>query len=300
MPTLDVDAVKAFVAIADFQSFTRAAAALATTQGAISVKLRRLEDRLGQKLIERTPRRVRLSAQGAVFLEAARDFLAAHDRAIARLSAVRRRFALGIATHVGGLELPTLLARLNAYDPALTIEVRLDDSRDLIDALDRGEIDAAIIRRDDDRRNGKVLAPEHFGWFATPEFVYRAGEPLRLAASSPSCGIRNIATRALEAAGISWTEVFLGCGSFAVADAVTAGLAAAVFPCRLAPAGTVEVSRRFGLPALPSSEIVLLSTLSDAKSREALKTLAIAFREHRPSAWPSVSTSAIYAEVPGG
>lgn len=282
MTTLDVDAVRTFVAIADLQSFTRAAETLGTTQGAISVKLKRLEDRLGQKLIERTPRLVRLSAQGAIFLESARDFLAAHDRAIAGLSSARRRFTLGIAAHVGGPEVPTLLMRLHTHDPALTIEVRLDDSRDLLDAFDRGEIDAAIVRREDDRRDGEVLAPEHFGWFATPDFVYRAGEPLRLAASSPSCGIRNIANRALDAAGIPWTEIFLGCGSFAVAAAVSAGLATSVFSCRLAPPGTIEVSGRFDLPALPSSEIVLLSTLSDAKSREALRTLASAFREHRP------------------
>ncbi len=282
MTTLDVDAVKAFVAIADLQSFTRAAEALGTTQGAISVKLKRLEDQLGQKLVERTPRQVRLSAQGAVFIEAARDFLAAHDRAVAGLTSSRRRFALGIASHVGGPELPTLLARLNAHDPALTIEVRLDDSRDLLKAFDRGEIDAAIIRREDDRRDGEVLAPEHFGWFATPDFEYRAGEPLRLAASSPTCAIRNLTNRALDEAGIPWTEVFLGCGNFAVAEAVSAGLATSVFSCRLAPPGTVEVSRRFGLPTLPSSEIVLLSTLSDAKSRAALRTLAAAFREHRP------------------
>lgn len=284
MTSLDVDAVKAFVAIADFQSFTRAAEALGTTQGAMSVKLKRLEDRVGQKLIERTPRLVRLSAQGMVFLDSAREFLAAHERAIAGLTSSRRRFALGIATHVGGPEVATLLARLNAHDPALTIEVRLNDSRDLLDAFDRGEIDAAIIRREDDRRDGEVLAPEHFGWFATPSFVHRPGEPLRLAASSPTCGIRNIATQALDAAGISWTEVFLGCGTFAVAEAVSAGLATSVFSCRLAPPGTVEISRRFGLPALPPSEIVLLSTLSDAKSRAALRTLATAFREHRPSA----------------
>jgi len=283
MTTLDVDAVKAFVTIADLQNFTRAAEALGTTQGAISVKLKRLEDQIGKKLIERTPRLVRLSAQGAVFLESARDFLAAHDRALTGLSSVRRRFALGIATHVGGPEVPTLLARLSAHDPALTIDVRLNDSRDLLDAFERGEIDAAIIRREDDRRDGEVLAPEHFGWFATPDFMHRAGEPLRLAASSPSCGIRNITTRALDAAGIPWTEVFLGCGSFAVADAVSAGLAISVFSYRLAPPGTVEVSRRLGLPALPSSEIVLLSTLSDARSREALRTLAAAFREHRPN-----------------
>jgi DNA-binding transcriptional LysR family regulator len=282
MSTLDVDAVRAFVAIADSQSFTRAAEALGSTQGAVSVKLKRLEERIGKKLIERTPRMVRLSTQGAAFLEPARELLAAHDRAVAGLSTARRRFSLGIATHVGGPELPTLLTRLNSHDPSLTIEVRLDDSRDLMDAFDRGEIDAAIIRREDGRRDGEVLAPDQFGWFATPDFAYRAGEPLRLAASSPSCGILNIATRALDAAGIPWTEVFLGCGSFAVAEAVSAGLATSVFSRRVAPSGTIEVSRRFGLPALPASEIVLLSTLSDAKSRAALKALAAAFREHRP------------------
>lgn len=281
MTSLDVDAVRAFVTIADLQSFTRAAEALGTTQGAISVKLKRLEDRLGHKLIERTPRLVRLSAQGAVFLDSARDFLAAHDRAIAGLSAARRRFALGIATHVAGPEVPTLLARLNAHDPGLTIEVRLDNSRNLLDAFDRGEIDAAIIRREDDRRDGEALAPEHFGWFAAPGFTHRKGEPLRLAALSPSCGVRDIAARALDAVNIPWTEVFLGGGSSVVSDAVSAGLAAAAFSCRLAPAGTVEVGRRFGLPPLPSSEIVLHSTLSDAKSRDALRTLAAAFREHR-------------------
>jgi DNA-binding transcriptional LysR family regulator len=284
MSTLDIDAVRAFVAIADSRSFTRAAEALGSTQGAISVKLKRLEQRIGKKLIERTPRLVRLSAQGAVFLEPAREFLAAHDRAMGGLSPARRRFALGIATDVGGPELPTLLTRLNAHDPELSIEVRLNDSHDLMAAFDRGEIDAAIIRREDDRRAGEVLAPEHFGWFATPDFAHRPGEPLRLAASSPSCGIRNIATRALDAAGIPWTEIFLGCGSFAVADAVSAGLAVSVFSSRLAPPGAIDVGRRFSLPALPSSELVLLSTLSDTKSRETLKTLAVAFREHRPSA----------------
>lgn len=281
MTALNVDAVRAFVAIADLGGFTRAAEALGATQGAISVKLKRLEDRLGHRLIERTPRLVRLSAQGAMFLESARDFLAAHERAVASLSAARRRFALGIASHVAGPEVPHLLARLNAHDPALTIEVRLDNSRNLLDAFDRGEIDAAIIRREDDRRDGEVLAPEHFGWFATPGFEHRPGEPLRLAALSPSCGVRDIATRALDAAGLAWTEVFLGGGSSVVTAAVSAGLAISAFSHRLAPAGTVEVSQRFKLPALPSSEIVLHSTLSDAKSREALRTLAAAFRDHR-------------------
>jgi len=281
MLILDIDSVQTFVAIVDLQSFTRAAEALGTTQGAISVKLKRLENRVGHRLIERTPRMVRLSAQGAAFIDAARDFLAAHERAVTGLSSPSRRFGLGIAAHVVGPEVPTLLARLNAHDPGLVIEVRIDNSRNLLDAFDRGELDAAIIRREDDRRDGEILGPEHFGWFATPDFEHREGEPLRLAALSPTCGVRDIATRALDAAGIAWTEVFLGGGSSAITAAVSAGLAVSAFSLRLAPSGTVEVSERFKLPQLPSSEIVLHSTLSDSKSRAALRTLAAAFREHR-------------------
>ncbi|MBS7811509.1 LysR family transcriptional regulator [Roseococcus pinisoli] len=283
MATLDVEAVQAFVTIADLQSFTRAAEALGTTQGAISVKLKRLEDRLGQRLIERTPRSVRLSASGAQFLVGAREFLAAHDRAVAGLSEGRRRFSLGIAAHVAGPEVPTLLARLNAHDPGLTIEVQMDNSRVLLDAFDRGELDAAIIRREDDRRDGEVLGAEHFGWFAAPQFDHRQGEPLRLAALAPACGVRDIAARALDTASIPWVEVFLGGTSSMVSAAVSAGLAISAFSCRLAPPGTIEVSQRFGLPPLPSTEIVMFSTLTDASSREALRALATGFREHRPS-----------------
>jgi len=281
MPTLDVDSVRAFVTIADLRSFTRAAEALGATQQAVSVKLKRLEEKVGARLIERTPRSVRLSAQGAAFIDSARDFLAAHERALAGLSAARRRFALGIAAHVAGPETPTLLARLGAHDPGLAIEVRIDNSRNLLDAFDRGEIDAAIVRREDDRRDGEALASERFGWFAAPGFERREGEPLRLAALSPSCLVRDVATRALDAAGVPWTEVFLGGGSSALAAAVAAGLAVAAFSHRLAPPGTIEVSEAFSLPALPTSEIVLHSTLSDQKSRAALRVLAAAFREHR-------------------
>ncbi|NWA24349.1 LysR family transcriptional regulator [Pseudomonas gingeri] len=280
-PSLDVESVQAFVAIGDFQSFTKAAEALGTTQGAISVKLKRLEERLGYKLIERTPRLVRLSAAGAMFLNPAREFIAAHDRAMAALSSECRRFRLGIAEHVAGPEIPTLLARLNERDPALTIEVRLENSRSLLDAFDNGELDAVIVRQEDDRRDGEDLGPEHFGWFAAPCFHQQPGKPLRLAALAPCCGVRDIATRALLNAGIQWNEVFVGGGHAAVVAAVSAGLAVAAFSCRLAPADTVEVSQSLGLPELTASRIMLHTTLTDGRSRDALRVLAAVYREHR-------------------
>lgn len=283
MTTLDVEAVQAFVMVADFQSFTRAAEALETSQAAVSMKLKRLEDRLGEKLIERTPRLVRLSARGAAFLGAARDFLAAHERAVAGLTTPSRRFTLGIADQVAGPELPVLLAKLNAHDPALLIEVQIQASRALLHSFDRGALDAVIVRREDGRRDGEVLARERYGWFAAPGFQHRQGEALRLASLAVSCGVRNVATRALDAAGMDWIEVFLGGGTAAVIAAVSAGLAVGALAHRIAPVGVVEVGEKLSLPPLPSSQIVLHSTLSDARSRGALRTLAAAFREHRPA-----------------
>jgi len=284
MLKLDIDSVQAFVLVADLQSFTRAADALQTSQAVVSMKLKRLENRLGVKLIERTPRLVRLSARGAAFIGSAREFVAAHERAVTNLASKTRRFTLGISEQLAGPDLPALLARLHAYDPALIIEVQIDASRDLLDAFDRGLIDASIVRREDGRRDGEVLAQERFGWFTAPAFQRRQGEPLRIASLAASCGVRNIATKALDTAKVDWVEVFVGGGTAAVAAAASAGLAVAALAHRVAPAGVVEVGEKFGLPRLPASKIVLHTTLSDAKSRGALQTLAASFREHRTSA----------------
>ncbi|WP_240229551.1 LysR family transcriptional regulator [Devosia lacusdianchii] len=280
MSALEVDAVRAFVMIADLQSFTRAAEALGSTQGAISVKLKRLEDRLDKRLIERTPRQVRLSAQGEAFLPAAREFLCAHERALIALSAERRKFRLGIATHIMGPEVPILLAKLKRLDPGLTLEVISDTSRALLDSFEDGSLDAVIVRSDEDRRDGEVLGPEHFGWFSSADFEHHAGDPLRIASHSPACSVREVATRLLDGASIPWTEAFVGSTS-AVTAALSAGLAVAAYPRRLATSSMIEVGQVFGLPAIPSLSIVLHSSLTDPKTRETLRAITSAFSEHR-------------------
>src|SRR5262245_47932263 len=117
-PALDIDAVRAFILVADFKSFTRAAQTVGVTQSAISLQLKRLEARLDSRLIERTPRSVELTKDGAVFLDHARDLVAAHDHAITRALVAPRRLTLGISDHVAGPELPTVLARVSAFDPS--------------------------------------------------------------------------------------------------------------------------------------------------------------------------------------
>ncbi|WP_338807337.1 LysR family transcriptional regulator [Pseudomonas chlororaphis] len=280
---LDIDTVHAFVLIADFGSFTRAAQALDTSQAAISLKLKRLEERLGYRLLERTPRHVRLTPVGEQFMQAARDLLRAHERALGDMQAApARRLIIGISDHVAGAELPQLLSRIAAYDPLLIIEVRIASSRDLTAAFDREELDAVIVRNEGARQDGEVLVVERFGWFAAPAWQQAPGTPLRLATMAAPCGVRHVAVRVLDEAGIPWTEVFIGGGVMAVCAAVSAGLGVAALAHRVAPAGAIEVGERLGLPLLPVSEIVLLARPTDARSEETLRALSAAFRGTLP------------------
>ena len=276
--SLDLDAVEAFVRIAELGSFTRAAEAMGTVQAAMSLKLKRLEDRLGCRLIERTPRHVQLSARGAAFLEHARELLAAHDRALATFAQARQRLTIGISDHVAGPELPALIARMNQQDPQLLIEIRIGSSGDLLQSYDRRELDAVLARMHVGRSDGELLAEEPFGWFAAPGWQRRAGEPLPLATLAEPCGVRAMAGRSLDAAGITWAEVFVGGGVAAVAAAVMAGLGVAALAPRMLPLGAVDVGARLGLPALPRLPVLLHTRIQEGRPRDALAALSAAFR----------------------
>jgi len=275
---LDLDAVQAFVTIAALDSFTRAAEAMRTTQGAVSLKLKRLEERLGCRLIERTPRSVQLSTQGAAFLGRARELLEAHDRALAGFAGAQQRLTIGISDHVAGPELPALIARMNAQDPQLLIDIRIGSSGDLLQSFDRRELDTAIVRLHAGRNDGEMITQEKFGWFASPDWRHRAGEPLPLATMAEPCGVRALAEKLLDKAGVPWTEVFVGGGVAAVVAAVMAGLGVAALAPRMLPLGAVDVGARLKLPALPRLPVLLHTRIKKGRPRAALTALSAAYR----------------------
>jgi len=275
---LDLDAVQAFIRVAELGSFTRAAEAMRTTQAAVSLKLKRLEDRLGCRLVERTPRYVQLSARGEAFLDHARELLEAHQRALGVFAASRQRLTIGISDHVAGPELPALIARMNAQDPQLLIEIRIGSSGDLLQSYDRRELDTVIVRLHAGRNDGEILAEEKLGWFAAPGWQHRAGEPLPLATLAEPCGVRALAGQLLDAAAVPWTEIFVGGGVAAVSAAVMAGLGVAALAPRMVPFGAIDVGPRLGLPDLPRLPVLLHSRVKGGRAREALAALSAAFR----------------------
>ena len=278
MSSLDIDTVQAFVLVAELRSFTRTAEALGTTQASVSLKLQRLEAVVGKRLVERSPRSVGLTADGAAFLHHARALMEAHDRALSADAPARQILSLGISDHASGPELVPLLERLHAMSSQLALSVTIGFSREIADAYDGGELDAIVVRQEGSRRGGEKLTLDEFGWFAAKRFAWRRGEPLRLATLAPPCGVRAIAVRALDKAGVAWNETFVGGGVTAVAAAALAGLAVAPLARRIAPAGLVDIGPSARLPDLGSSKVMLHSRVSDPAKLAALRTLAATFR----------------------
>lgn len=275
---LDIATVQAFLLVADLQNFTRTAEALGTTQAAVSLKLQRLETLLGKRLVERSPRAVRLTAEGAGFLPHARALIEAHDRALSGTAATTQVLSLGISDHAAGPELVRLLERLHAMPAQLALAVTIGFSRDMQEAYDAGRLDAVIVRQEGSRRGGEKLVEDEFGWFASHRLTLPRGEALPLATLAPPCGIRAIAVRALDKAGLAWRERFVGGGVTAVVAAALAGLAVAPLARRIAPAGLVDIGPSHKLPRLGTSRVMLHSKVSDPAKLAALRTVAATFR----------------------
>lgn len=276
--SLDVDAIRAFIRIVETGSFTRTAGDMGTTQSAISLKLKRLESRLGYKLVRRTPRYVELSAEGASFIDGARQLVSAHDRVFEAINSPKQSLTIGISDHVAGPDLPSLIACMNAGDPSLVIDIRIGSSLDLLQAFDRRELDVAIVRFQGNRNDGDIIAEEKFRWLAAPGLQYHRGDPLPVATMPEPCGVKALASKLLDEADIPWKEVFVGGGVAAVSAAVTAKLGVAAMARRMLPFGTIEVGPKLGLPDLPRLPIVLHSHIRSGKRMKVIKELSSAFK----------------------
>lgn len=275
---LDLDTVRAFVLVADLASFTRAADALGTTQSAVSLKLKRLESQLGKPLLARTPRTVKLAPDGETFLPAARALLDAHEHALGAISAGSRRLSLGVSEHVAVPDLPAVLTSLHRLDPALTLEMHLGTSTNLLALYDERRLDAAIVRHepaeDPPRDDGTLLFTEPLVWLAAPDWTPRANEPLPLAVLAGPCGVRAAALRTLDQAGRPWREHFTGGGIATVTAAAAAGLAVCSLARRVAPRTLVDVGAKFDLPPLQHSQVVLYTRVRDVRTAAVLQRLA--------------------------
>jgi DNA-binding transcriptional LysR family regulator len=275
---LDLESVRLFVLAVDFGGITRAAEAAGTVQPVVSNKIKSLEAKLGRKLLERSPRFLRVTPDGAAFLARARALLAAHDLAAQVGPVSNVKFSVGISDHALGLELEPVLRRMNSALPAgATLEVRSDLSRPLRAGFEAGEFDAVIVRREAGGTDGEILGKDKLGWRGTENFQLPSGAPVPLATLGPSCGVRGSAVKALESAERSWRETFVGGSCSVLLAAVRAGIGIA--PMGEAGSGrTPDIGPSLGLPKLPTSEIVLFGRSGTPLKSETLRALSAGVR----------------------
>ena len=105
VPDLDLDLLRGFVTVAERGGFTAAGTALGLTQSAISLKVKRLEDILGKRVLERGGRGVALTREGETLLAYARRMLALNDEAVRRTKDLAAGGVLltAVAAFVAGL-----------------------------------------------------------------------------------------------------------------------------------------------------------------------------------------------------
>ncbi|MBV8651792.1 MAG: LysR family transcriptional regulator [Alphaproteobacteria bacterium] len=276
IPSLDVDWLRAFVSVAETRSFTAAGTALAAAQSTVSVRIRKLEERLRLRLMERNAREVALTPAGADFLDDARAILQKHDDAALRAMGARkmRSFELAVSDHAAGALLPLILATLRRERPETQLLVTVGISRELFRSFALGQFDAVIGREDELGADGRLILTDKLAWAAARDFRWTPGEALPLVALAAPCGVREIAVSALAASGIAWRSAFTGTGVAAIQAAASAGLGVTCLETRNIPADCRRLGARSGLPSLPETQIVMRTRHRSVGEDEMAATIA--------------------------
>lgn len=149
MINLSMKQLRYFDALARLGHFGRAAESCSISQPALSMQIKELEEQVGTPLVERNARQVRLTALGEEFATRIRDILSAVDDLtdLARASHdhLAGRMRIGIIPTIAPYLLPRLIGRLAQSHPALDIRVRETVTQKLIEELNEGRLDTAIV-----------------------------------------------------------------------------------------------------------------------------------------------------------
>src|SRR5919205_507987 len=263
---LDIDQLRTFVAIADMGSFTKAADVVHKTQSAVSMQMKRLEERVGRPVFERDGRASRLTEDGERLLDYARRIVRLNAECVASFDEADLvgRVRLGLPDDYAECYLPEILARFSRSNPRAEVTVVCEPTPNLLDRVQHGDLDLAIITHVDRRGPSEIVRVEQLLWVTSARHAVHEQSPVPLALGRPTCDWRHSATGALEAAGRPFRILYVSWHSTAVGAAVMAGLAVSVLPESAIRSGMRILGPSDGFPALPSCKIGLIRSRREA------------------------------------
>ena len=258
---LDLDLLRTFVAIAEVRNLTRAGERLGRTQSAISLQLRRLEERLGVTLFSRDPRRVVLTDEGEALLPQARQMLRLNDEILAGLRGddLAGEVRLGAPEDFATQYLPEVLGAFARAHPHVALSVTCDLTLRLLDGLRDGDFDLVLVKREPLGPDlGVRVWREPLVWVAADPGVLEPGARAPLVLAPAPCVYRKRAIAALDSRGISWRSAYISPSLAGQHAALRAGLGITVLPRDMAPSDLVVLGEESGLPDLADAEIALM------------------------------------------
>lgn len=253
---LDIDSLRAFVAIVDCDGFTAAADRLGRTQSAISMKIKRLEGALGRILFDRAGRSMALTPDGELLLGYARRMLALNDETVGRmLSPVATGLVrIGVAEYFAPEHLPVLLARFRRAYPQVRIDVTVGMGADMVRDLGAGLLDLVVAKRDEGGPQGRLLWREPVLWVTAADMILDATGPVPLCLMPAPCIYRTRAVAALTRVGRPWHSTYASGSVMAVRAAALAGLGVTVLGAGSLTPGLRTLGPAEGFPALEPVE----------------------------------------------
>jgi DNA-binding transcriptional LysR family regulator len=278
---LDFELLRAFVAVADYGGFHKAAERLNSTQSTVSQQIKRLELEVKRPLFRRTTRSVALTDDGEMLLNDARRLLQLEEAARYRLAAPRLSglVRLGVVEEIAGGSLPSSLSRFATLHPGVKLEVQTGVSADLIAQLDAGRLDVVFAKRPLGTTKGRLVWREPLVWAVADNFDFTPGTALPLALYREHSVSREAALAALQAGDLTWDIVYTSPSLTGVRAAALAGLAITPLPASAVIAGLRILGAEQGLPRLPDLEFAIYERARPDKAAVALAATLQAFAE---------------------
>jgi DNA-binding transcriptional LysR family regulator len=249
-----------FLAVAEEESFTRAAERMDVAQPGISQQIRRLERDLGEPLFERSSHTVRLTEAGEAFLPYARAALTATHSGRAALAELRGlvkgKLSLGVIQGPPGIDLAALLAEFHAQHPGVEVTLREQPSDLLLEAVKRGDYHAAVVGlpepQSPDDLSIQIIAVEPLVLVTSSDHPLASRQhatikDLRdqsIVALTRGAGIRRIIETACNAAGFAPWISFETSDVHLLTDLVAHGLGVTIVPRSIAKAGATRQQLR--------------------------------------------------------
>ncbi|CCB63368.1 LysR substrate-binding domain-containing protein [Hyphomicrobium sp. MC1] len=258
-PDLEIDLLRALVAVADGGSFTAAADTLGRTQSAVSQKIKRLEDLVGLPVIDRNSRILSLTATGAQLLVGARRLLELNDDIIRSLRAPISSGTLrvGICEDFVPHQLSRLLLRFQRLYPDVHLNINTSLTHELIEAFDNDSLDLVIGTKQFDDR-GRIIWREPMVWFAADDFQFNLDRPVPLVLLREPCMYRDLMFSTLDAARQEWTIACTVSSLMGVQAAVEGGLGISLLGQSFIKSNMKILRVPDHWPPLPKTEIVVL------------------------------------------